>query len=204
MPFHFPRFALNRWSVKAFNAVFYRRQKDGRKVVDYDSYFYPLDSVLHWNRMYGKRGFVQYQAFFPRETSRRGLTELLEKLSSRGAASFLAVLKSSGPGNPGVLSFLRPGHTLALDLPYRRRLPELVRELDEVLLRHGGRLYLAKDAMMSKETFRRMYPEVERFREIKAGLDPGNRFVSSLARRVGIVEDGGDARPPAGVQGDAA
>lgn len=189
VPCYFPAFAMNSLGVRLFNAFFYAKHNDRRQLVDYDTYFYPLDAVLHWNRIYGKRGFIQYQALFPPETSRRGLIELLETIAKSRKASFLAVLKSSGPGNAGMLSYLRPGHTLALDLPNTGEdLRRLVRRLDEILLEHSGRLYLAKDAMTTAETFHTMYERLDEFRQVKRGVDPHNRFVSLQARRLGMVD----------------
>src|SRR5262249_38644400 len=162
---------------------------NGRQIVDYDTFFYPLDHVLGWNRIYGRRGFVQYQALFPPATSRQGLIRLLETISASRKASFLAVLKSTGPANKGLLSFPRPGHTLALDLPNTGEdLRLLLRQLDDLVLAHGGRLYLAKDALVAPEVFQAMYPALGRFRQVKARFDPNHRFVSSQARRLGIVE----------------
>jgi decaprenylphospho-beta-D-ribofuranose 2-oxidase len=189
IPFHFPGFVLNSWSVKAFNALYYSRHPDSHKLVDYNSYFYPLDHIKHWNRLYGRRGFYQFQALLPPETSRSGLIALLERLARTGRASFLAVLKSSGPGNDGMLSYLYQGHTLALDIPNKgAETLGFLGELDRILLEHGGRLYLAKDAAMSAEAFAAMYPRLGEFRAVKARIDPTNRFVSSLARRLRIVE----------------
>ena len=180
---------LNRFSAKALNTIYYARHSDRRRLVSYDDFFFPLDSVLHWNRIYGRRGFVQYQALFPIATSRRGLIECLEKVVAAQSASFLAVLKSSGPASDGVLSYLFPGHTLALELPNTgQQLARLTSELDDILLKHGGRLYLAKDAMTTRSAFAAMYPRLGEFREIKSRIDPSNRFVSSQARRLGIVE----------------
>lgn len=188
VPFNMPGFALNSLSVRAFNAAFYKKHKDGRKLIDYDSFFYPLDSTLHWNRMYGKRGFVQYQAAFPAATSRAGLVELLEKLSASKRASFLAVLKTFGPAGEGLLSFPIPGQTLALDLPNTGPdLHDFLRALDEIVLKHGGRVYLAKDACLSPAAFRQMYPNLDEFRRIKRQLDPSGRFNSSLAKRLEIA-----------------
>ncbi|HVX60723.1 MAG TPA: FAD-binding oxidoreductase [Pirellulales bacterium] len=188
VPFYLPQGLLNRWTVQAFNSLYYRVHRDQRAIVHYDSFFYPLDSVLHWNRIYGRQGFIQYQAAFPVASSRRGVAALLEKLAGLGAASFLAVLKSFGPGNASPLSFSLQGHTLALDLPWRRDLPELMRELDELVLRYDGRTYLAKNPRLSRTAFEAMYPETERFRRIKNELDPQHRFSSSLARRLGLTE----------------
>ncbi len=188
VPFHFPSWALNGHSVRAFNALYYRSHPDRRQIVDFDTFFYPLDRVRHWNRIYGRRGFVQYQALFPPETSRGGLIALLERIAASRRASFLAVLKTCGPASPGMLSYLHPGHTLALDLANTVDLPPLVRELDALLLQHGGRLYLAKDALMTPDVFRQMYPRLDEFRAVKNQVDPERRFDSSQARRVGIVE----------------
>jgi FAD/FMN-containing dehydrogenase len=189
VPSFFPGFLLNRATVAAFNSLFYARHKDRTAVVDYDPYFYPLDSVRHWPRMYGRRGFIQYQALLPSESSRAGMRRLLEAISEAGLASFLAVLKRMGAASPAPLGFPMPGDTLALDLPHRgERLRRLVERLDAIVLEHGGRLYLAKDAMMSRATFERMYPRVGEFRELRRRLDPEGRFASDQARRLGLVE----------------
>lgn len=185
VPFNFPSLALNSWSVRAFNGLYYAAHGDCQKFVDYDTFFYPLDGIRHWNRIYGRRGFVQYQALFPRETSREGLVELLERITRSGRASFLAVLKSSGAAGQGMLSYLFPGHTLALDFPNTgRSLLPFLQELDAIVLRHGGRLYLAKDACMSAETFKAMYPRLPEFLAVKQRIDPEGKFMSSQARRV--------------------
>jgi len=189
VPFTPPFSLLSPLTVRAFNGVFYAAHGNEEKRVDLDTFFYPLDAVLHWNRVYGPRGFVQYQAFFPSESSAVGLRKLLDTVAAAGAASFLAVLKSCGAADGGVLSYLGPGHTLALDLPYHpARTPMLCRQLDRILLDHGGRLYLAKDAMTDADTFRTMYPRLKEFQAIKRRVDPDNRFVSSQSLRVGIVD----------------
>jgi FAD/FMN-containing dehydrogenase len=186
VPCYLPGGLLNSWTVKAFNALYYRRQYDRRAVVPYDAFFYPLDAVSHWNRLYGRRGFAQYQAAFPEATGRQGIAALLEKLSSCRAASFLAVLKTFGEGNQGLLSFPIKGHTLALDLPHSDGLPALMGELDEIVLAQGGRVYLAKNPRLSRQAFERMYPEAEQFRRVLGRLDPDERFASSLSRRLGL------------------
>lgn len=189
VPINMPSFVLNGTSIRAFNAMYYAKHDDARSVTSYEQFFYPLDSIRHWNRMYGKRGFVQYQAVFPPETSRDGLVKLLEQLSASGAASFLAVLKTFGPQNQGMLSFPRAGQTLALDLPNTgESLLQLVRELDKTVLDHGGRVYLAKDACLDRAAFEAMYPRLAEFKAVKARLDPQNRFASSQSRRLGITE----------------
>jgi FAD/FMN-containing dehydrogenase len=187
VPFNFPSFALSSLTVRMFNSRYYSRHEDGRQVLHYDEFFYPLDSVEHWNRVYGRHGLYQYQAVFPAKHAGRGLRELMEKISSSGAASFLAVLKAMGPESGGLLSFPMPGLTLALDLPNTgSKAVNLMRELDKIVLRFGGRVYLAKDATMTRETFEAMNPNLPRFKQIKQQLDPESRFSSSLARRLGI------------------
>jgi FAD/FMN-containing dehydrogenase len=190
VPFHLPGFVLNPLTIKAFNGLYYSRYGDSQRLVDFNTFFYPLDGIRHWNRIYGRRGFVQYQALFPHSTSRQGLVEMLEKIAHSRRASFLAVLKSSGPANDGHLSYLYPGHTLALDFPYQGEATvRLFQQLDEILLKHGGRLYLAKDSMTSAATFASMYPRLDEFRQVKKQVDPGNLFTSSQARRLGIIDD---------------
>jgi decaprenylphospho-beta-D-ribofuranose 2-oxidase len=190
VPLPMPSFALNPLTVKAFNTAYYASHRDGTRIVDARSFFHPLDGIADWNRVYGRRGFVQYQALLPPSTSRRGLIELLGAISEARAASFLSVLKTTGPASGGMLSYLEPGHTLALDLPNTGEpLRRLAHRLDEILLRHGGRLYLAKDALTTAEAFAAMYPTLPAFRAVKARLDPNRRFVSIQARRLGIVED---------------
>jgi FAD/FMN-containing dehydrogenase len=171
-----------------FNMMYYATHGYARgKLTDCESFFYPLDELLDWNRLYGRRGFVQYQVAFPPQTARAGLLEILGRVSQSSRASFLAVLKSFGESGPGLLSFPMKGFTLALDIPAARGLEDFLRSLDEITLRHSGRLYLAKDSAASAETFAGMYPNLSKFREIKQRLDPENRLSSSQARRLGIV-----------------
>jgi decaprenylphospho-beta-D-ribofuranose 2-oxidase len=189
VPFDAPGFLLNPLSVKLFNAVFYHRHRTGRNVlVPYEPFFYPLDKIRDWNRLYGKRGFLQYQCVLPYQGGREGLVRILELLSSEGHASFLAVLKRFGAAEEGqLLSFPRPGYTLAVDLPRDgERQDRLLENLDRVVMEGGGRVYLAKDARLRAETFQVMYPEITRWLEIKRRVDPERRFTSSLSRRLGL------------------
>lgn len=191
VPFDFPSFVLNPLSIRAFNTLVYALSSGAEgKIVDYDSYFFPLDAIHDWNRMYGKRGFVQYQATVPL-SERRALVKLLEASARSGRASFLAVLKKFGPGNDGWLSHPFEGYTLTLDFAVNDTLPEFLRGLDKMLLDHGGRLYLAKDAVMTADTFAAMYPRAQAFRELRQRIDPEGRLSSGLARRVGLVEGRG-------------
>lgn len=191
IPVDFPSFVLNQFSIKAFNTLYYNiNPKDAHKISGYDSFFYPLDSIHQWNKMYGKKGFVQYQAVFPPEHALEGLTAMLEKLSSANRSSFLAVLKSSGAVNEGMLSFPKKGYTLALDIPISDdSLFPFIRTLDELVIRYGGRVYLAKDSTLAPEHFAEMYPRMNEFRAVKDRVDPNRLFSSSMARRLGIMED---------------
>ena len=194
VPFNFPAFALNPFSINAFNTCYYACHPSRQgKTVDYDSFFYPLDAVGNWNRIYGKRGFTQYQATLPTDQA-DGLRHLLERLSESRRASFLAVLKRTGKAGPGLLSHPIEGYTLTLDMPADKGLVPFLHELDAFLLHRGGRLYLAKDAAAQPETIAAMYPKLDAFRAVKAQVDPQRRLSSRLARRLGLVESaaGGD------------
>ncbi|HBT97379.1 MAG TPA: FAD-linked oxidase [Desulfobulbaceae bacterium] len=192
VPFDFPSFALNSFSVKAFNAFYYgKAPKELKKsIVSYNSFFYPLDSIHNWNRIYGRRGFTQYQFVLPKETSVFGLADILKTIAESGQGSFLAVLKLFGkqPVFDGNISFPMRGYTLALDFPITKKLFPLLDRLDAMVLECGGRHYLTKDARMSGEVLRRGYgPALGDFLAIKKRLDPEGRFVSLQARRLGLV-----------------
>jgi decaprenylphospho-beta-D-ribofuranose 2-oxidase len=188
VPIDVPGALLNHVSMRVFNGAYYAAHGDAAgRLVHYDRFFYPLDGVAHWNRLYGRNGFTQYQVALPPEEGERGLVELLTRLSRSGRPSFLAVLKRLGAQGPGLLSFPREGYTLALDLPVRPGLVEFLAELDRLVLARGGRIYLAKDATATRDTVRAMYPRLDEFRAIKQRLDPRGVLSSSLARRVGLV-----------------
>jgi len=187
--FDFPEWMLNPLSISVFNALYYKREARKREpyLSVYDPYFYPLDAIENWNRMYGKRGFVQYQCVIPDAAAFEGIRNLLEELSGSRRPSFLAVLKRLGAQGKGLLSFPMAGYTLALDLPVRDEgLFALLNRLDQIVLQHSGRVYLAKDARLSAGSFRAMYPRYAEWLRIKNALDPENRFSSSLSRRLGI------------------
>lgn len=187
VPFDMPGALLSPLSVRLFNAAYYAAHRDGTRLVHFERFFYPLDGIAQWNRLYGRHGFTQYQVALPPEAGERGLVALLERLSGSGRPSFLAVLKRFGPQGPGMLSFPREGYTLALDLPVRPGLVEFLAELDRLVLARGGRVYLAKDATTTADAVRAMYPRLDEFRAIKARLDPRGVLSSSLARRLGLV-----------------
>ncbi|MDQ3230352.1 MAG: FAD-binding oxidoreductase, partial [Pseudobdellovibrionaceae bacterium] len=183
VPIDFPAWALNSLSVKIFNNLYYRKQfKDfKRTTISYDPFFYPLDSIHHWNRIYGKRGFLQWQCVVPFADGRDAIQELLGRIAKSGYGSFLAVLKTFGKMPAiGMLSFPKEGVTLALDFPMAGpKLFQLLDELDGIVGNAGGAIYPAKDARMSSESFQKFFPRVEEFLQYK---DP--KFSSSLWRRV--------------------
>lgn len=184
LPFTPPFSLVNPISLRLFNHFHYHRSPVGaaRHQSHYDAFFYPLDAIGDWNRMYGPRGFLQYQCVVPPADAEAAIAEILDRIAANGAGSFLAVLKNFGSRrSAGMLSFPRPGTTLALDFPNRGEATlHLLSELDKVVLAAGGAVYPAKDARMPAEVFAASFPRLAEFR---AFLDP--RFSSGLWRRVG-------------------
>jgi FAD/FMN-containing dehydrogenase len=182
VPFDFPGFVLNGLSVRAFNWLYYHKQTRVvvENTIDYEPFFYPLDAVGDWNRIYGKRGFFQYQCVVPHKDS-APIRDILSVIAKSGQGSFLAVLKVMGDKlSPGMMSFPRAGVTLALDFPNKgRRTQALFAQLDTIVREAGGRLYSAKDACMTADDFQRYYPD---WTEFAKHIDP--KFSSSFWRRV--------------------
>ncbi|MCK1736334.1 FAD-binding oxidoreductase [Bradyrhizobium sp. 138] len=186
VPIDLPSMTLNRTSVRAFNELYYRmgaRRAGGSHVVSLYPYFFPLDSLKEWNRIYGKRGFLQHQCVIPEAGARAVLGEILDRVARRGEASFLAVLKKLGQGD-GILSFPLPGYTLALDFPVKGDILNFLDEIDRLVVAAGGRLYLAKDARQSRATFAAGYPALQRFNAIRKSLDPAGNIRSKLSQRL--------------------
>jgi decaprenylphospho-beta-D-ribofuranose 2-oxidase len=186
VPFNLPSFVLNTFTVKAFNWLYYGKnfKRVINNVVPYEPFFYPLDAILHWNRGYGKAGFVQYQFVLPLD-KKDGLAAILHRISDKGLGSFLAVLKVFG-NQDSLISFPMEGYTLALDFPVRDGLFEFLDELDAMVLAYGGRLYLSKDARMKQEVFWKSYPNATRFADIVQSYNVNNRFTSLQSERLGI------------------
>jgi len=187
LPWNLPSFVLNTFTVKAFNALYYakntRREIDN--VVSYEPFFYPLDAILHWNRGYGKKGFVQYQFVLPLQ-SREGLVRILEKIAAAGLGSFLAVLKVFGQQDD-LISFPAEGYTLALDFPVRDDLFPFLDTLDAIVLEYGGRVYLSKDARMKPDAFWKGYPRARDFADTVRKYNPSFQINSVLAHRLQIT-----------------
>ncbi len=188
IPFNFPSFTLNKWTVKAFNWLYYKKVKEkiSQQKVTIDSFFYPLDGIGRWNRIYGKQGFTQYQFILPLENSFQGLEEVLTTISKSGKGSFLAVLKLYGKENENFLSFPMEGYSLALDFKIEKGLFKLLDQLDVIVTNYGGRVYLAKDVRVKKEIFEQGYPNVEKFRAFRKKYQLENKFNSLQSRRVGL------------------
>ena len=188
----FPKIAfsgvINRVTVRMFNALWFYKAKftKKRKLVSFDSFFYPLDGVRNWNHVYGKGGFVQYQFSVPDDASDL-VGFVLDKLSQQRIPSFLSVLKRFGSNGDGLISFPSKGWTLAVDIPTGvAGLGELLDELDAKVVDAGGKIYLAKDSRMNPNLVESMYPLLNEFRKVKSEIDPENVFQSNLSRRLGL------------------
>ena len=191
VPTDAPSALLNRGAIGLFNDLYYRRGRGharaGARPVRFDRFFFPLDRIDGWNRLYGRRGFVQYQCVLPEGESATGIAALLERVAASGQGSFLAVLKLLGPAGTGPMSFPMEGYTLALDFPLRNGTSTLLGALDDIVHRHGGRVYLAKDASCAPERIREGYPRLGVFEAIRAdaaGTPPS--FASALSRRLAL------------------
>ncbi len=189
VPIPFPGFSLNSFSVKCFNQLYYYKYPDGvaESIIDYNAFFYPLDAIHNWNRIYGRKGFTQYQFVLPKAASKEGLPKILKRIAEQGLGSFLAVLKLFGKQEEGLIPFPMEGYTLALDFPIRRGLFEFLDELDRMVLDYGGRLYLAKDVRMNQEMFLQSYPNAETFIQQVRKLNPGFKFRSFQSQRIGVT-----------------
>ncbi|MBQ0820467.1 MULTISPECIES: FAD-binding oxidoreductase [Microvirga] len=185
LPFNFPCFALNRFSLRAFNTLYYwaGAWNRGEKLVDWDSFFYPLDAIAAWHRLYGRKGFAQFQCALPLNRSEEGLRALLQTVSKARAGSFLAVLKRFGP-QESRFSFPMEGYSLALDFPITTKTSGLLANLEQITIDHGGRFYLAKDSRMSAETLRASDGRVESFVRMRADSGWKNSFQSAQAERL--------------------
>jgi len=187
VPFDLPGFVLNAANLRLFNALYYEmgRRKAGVSLIDWDRYFYPLDSIADWNRIYGRAGFYQFQCALPLETARAALSQMLHDISGAGTGSFLSVLKRFGQGE-GRYSFPFEGYTLALDFPAGDRSQALIERLDRITLDHGGRFYLAKDARLSAETFLAGDPRFAALRDLRRANGWADRFTSLQSERLGL------------------
>jgi len=188
VPFNLPSFTLNPFTIKAFNSLYYFMAKDGvtNSTIHYEPFFYPLDAINNWNRIYGKNGFLQYQFVVPKDGGKVAVKDILNRIAENGTGSFLAVLKAFGKENDNYLSFPMEGYTLALDFKISKKLFPFLDELDKVVLSYGGRLYLTKDVRMSKDTFYKSYKNAEKFINFKNTIDKDRLFQSLQSNRLEI------------------
>lgn len=186
VPFNLPGFCLNRYSVRAFNDLYYWNGKRSGPIsyVNWNSYFYPLDAILDWNRIYGRRGFAQFQCVLPMDTARSGLHDMLNEISASGRGSFLAVLKRFGQQDSR-FSFPMEGYTLALDFPMSDTSTVLIRKLGQMTAENGGRIYLAKDSMMDAQALRATdAARVRAFEDMRQNSGAAQRFASVQSERL--------------------
>ncbi len=186
VPFRFPEWAMSPPAMRAFNESYYRFHtlRPGRRIEHPQTFFYPLDAVGGWNRIYGHRGVAQYQCVLPRSRGADAVVRLLEHLTERGGTSFLCVIKDCGPEGTGLLSFPMPGVSIALDLPMRDDTQQVVDALNELVIEEKGRIYLAKDALTRPEHFRAMEPRLEEFLRIRRRYDPNSAIRSAQSVRL--------------------
>lgn len=188
-PKYSPGFLLNKYSMRAFNGSYFSLNKRSNKdkLLHYENYFFPLDRIHHWNRLYGSKGFLQYQFVIPTDLAKEGITAVLTECIDKGKGSFLTVLKKMGSQNENLLSFPLEGYTLTLDFKYEKSLLPILDTLDDIVLAHGGRHYLAKDARMGEATFKQGYSNWEKFVKVRNQVDPNNLFGSLQSQRLGLA-----------------
>jgi len=188
VPFSAPSVLLNSLTIKAFNTAYWHKSKHNlNQIVGLISYFYPLDAVGGWNRLYGKNGFVQFQCVLPKIDGVANMRKLLTEISNSGKGSFLAVLKQFGTCNKNLLSFPTEGYTLALDFKASVTAIKIVKKLEDMVVDMGGRLYLTKDAVMQESTFKASYPTWEKFEEVREQYGAIGKFSSTQSKRLGLA-----------------
>ena len=193
IPFDAPNFLLNPMTIRAFNELYYRKHPKNplSQVVPFTPFFFPLDAIRSWNKIYGRRGFLQYQLVVPHCPEHRAIRQILEEITKSGMGSFLAVIKEFGQAVHQGLSFPQPGVTLALDFPnYGAELLDLLNRLDLIVMSVGGRVYLGKDARLPKAHFQEMYPEWTTWKTVRDRWDPRGVFASALGDRLGLSASG--------------
>ncbi|NBX02777.1 MAG: FAD-binding oxidoreductase [Alphaproteobacteria bacterium] len=186
VPIFFPPFVLNRYSMAVHNWLRFQQYKHAQKTetVNFDGFFHPLDAIANWNKLYGKRGFYQYQLMIPDSPNAAALMrEFLGSLQEQKQFSFLGVIKYHRESK-GLMTFSTRGYSIALDFPNTERVRALLPQMDAWVAKHGGRVYLAKDALLSAEHFRQMYPSADAWLSTVQKYDPQNRFTSLMSERL--------------------
>ncbi|HXJ23710.1 MAG TPA: FAD-binding oxidoreductase [Polyangia bacterium] len=185
IPFFLPSWVLNRASARLYNEFRFRTQRTkAAGIVHPDEFFYPLDGIRHWNRLFGRPGFTQYQCVVPHATGLQTITRAIQLVNKRGFASPVCVIKDCGPEGEGLLSFPKLGISIAIDVPVRSWTQPLIDELNELVLGEGGRIYLAKDAFTRREHFQKMEPRLAEWQAIRRRWDPDGRFRSAQSVRL--------------------
>jgi FAD/FMN-containing dehydrogenase len=186
VPFMCPSWVMGPTVVRMFNEVVYRvhRPRSRVHIMKPEQFFYPLDTIHHWNRLYGPRGFTQHQSVLPESAGVETVRQMLELLTRLGGSTFLCVIKDCGDEGQGMLSFPKRGTTIALDLPIRDNTQRVIDELNEFVAGHGGRVYLAKDAFTRPEHYRAMEPRLEAFERVRRQWDPQGRIRSAQSVRL--------------------
>jgi decaprenylphospho-beta-D-ribofuranose 2-oxidase len=186
MPIEMPNWALNHTTAAILNSAIYAGHAalKASGTMEPDRFFFPLDSILEWNKAYGSRGFTQYQCVVPRAAGAPAVREFMERMTKLGAASPLCVIKDCGPEGPGLLSFPLEGTSIAVDMPVSADIQRIVDGLNEFIISVGGRIYLTKDRFTRPEHFRAMEPRLARFLEVRAKWDPLRRVRSAQSRRL--------------------
>ena len=188
IPFYTPSALINNVTMKMFNGAYWHKTKlNQNKTLPLIPYFYPLDAVGSWNKLYGKSGFLQFQCVVPKADGIANMRKLLTEITVRGEGSFLAVLKQFGAANKNLLSFPIEGYTLALDFKVTVSAIETLRRLEELIVEMGGRLYLTKDALMKEATFKLTYPSWEMFECVREKYGAIGKFSSAQSRRLGLA-----------------
>ena len=184
---NFPSFVLNKYSISLFNKCYFAHHKNKRKkLLQLFDYFYPLDKINNWNRLYGKNGFIQYQFVIPDDQVVKNLKFIFNKIFDSGINPFLGVLKKFGKQNSNLLSFPMSGYTLALDIKVDKKLFKSIEELDKIIINLGGRIYLTKDSLMNEKTFKNSYKKWEQFENVREKYGAVNKFQSDQSLRLGL------------------
>ena len=161
------------------------KRKRGNNLINWNNYFYPLDKILKWNRLYGQKGFAQFQCVIPQKKSKEGLIEIFETMKKFNTYSYLAVLKKFGP-EKGKFSFPMEGYTIALDFPINDKTLQLMNMFDKIILKYGGRIYLAKDSRMNKETLLKTENRLKEFNNFREKINSKKAFASFQSARLGM------------------
>jgi hypothetical protein len=189
LPMKLGSFIINKYTMNIFNKIYYKKNSinnQNKNLIDFNNFFYPLDKIKNWNLVYGNGGFIQYQFVIPKENSVFNLKKILKTINNHNEFSSLAVLKLLGKNNNNYLSFPMEGLTMALDFKLSNSIMKLIKFLDEMILEMNGKIYLAKDALMSESIFKKTYPKWQEFQAVRQKYKADGKFVSNQSKRLGL------------------